>query len=144
MPVELGRRPRCGAGRGARPESGRGASFAWGRQTHVGVLDASAADGEAATMPFGRESRKIKFGSKPHLLVGTALGTLATFVAFFEHYRTLGDNSGKKLTATFACLRLDATRAARLADTRVAVCRASGRGMGLVWHPLRWTLRSRL
>ena len=43
-------------------------------------------------MPFGRESRKISLGSKPHLLVGTMLGTLATFVVFVQHYTTLKDD----------------------------------------------------
>ena len=50
-------------------------------------------------MPFGRESRKISLGSKPHLLVGTMLGTLATFVVFVNHYTTLKDDgSGARAT----------------------------------------------
>lgn len=53
-----------------------------------------ALDVRGAAMPFGHESRKISLGSKPHLLVGTAFGTLATFYAFFEHYRSITDESG--------------------------------------------------
>jgi hypothetical protein len=33
-------------------------------------------------------------GQKPHLLVGTVVGTLAAYVAFFRHYTALADDSG--------------------------------------------------
>ena len=35
-----------------------------------------------------RGRRKINLGSKPRLLVGTAIGTLATYVLFVHHYTT--------------------------------------------------------
>ena len=46
-------------------------------------------------MPFGRESRGIKFGNKPHLVVGTMVGTLATYILFVRHYRMLNSDSGE-------------------------------------------------
>ena len=49
-----------------------------------------------ALMPFGREARKVSFGTKPHLLVGTVLGTLATYIALVKHYANLHDNSGAR------------------------------------------------
>lgn len=44
-------------------------------------------------MPFGYEARNVKFGNKPHLLVGTMLGTLAVYIAFVRHYQKLTDDS---------------------------------------------------
>lgn len=43
--------------------------------------------------------RKVKLGKKPHLLVGTALGTLAAFVLFVRHYAQLKEEGGECLHA---------------------------------------------
>ena len=53
-------------------------------------------------MPFGRESRGIKFGNKPHLLVGTMVGTLATYILFVRHYRMLHSDGGEPAALTRA------------------------------------------
>jgi len=46
-------------------------------------------------MPLGYEYsfRSASLGKKPHLLVGTMMGTLAAYVAFFRHYTAIADDS---------------------------------------------------
>ena len=44
---------------------------------------------------FGERRRKVSLGNKPRILVGTAVGTLATFVLFVKHYTEMLDDSGQ-------------------------------------------------
>lgn len=45
-------------------------------------------------MPFGSvRSKTLSFGSRPRLLVGTAFGTLFTYVLFVRHYMSIHDDT---------------------------------------------------
>jgi hypothetical protein len=54
--------------------------------------------------------RKVKLGSRPHLLIGTMVGTLAVFVLFLRHYTNLqSDNCARKAHTNHACMQSLAT-----------------------------------
>lgn len=53
-------------------------------------------------MDFASRRRKVKLGSKPHLLWGTAFGTFVTFILFVRHYAHMSVAKGEG--ASNACI----------------------------------------
>ena len=44
--------------------------------------------------------RKVHLGTKPRLLAGTAVGTLATYALFYHNYTQLKNDGGGECCAT--------------------------------------------
>ena len=51
-----------------------------------------------------RTRRKVHLGTRPRLLAGTAIGTLATYLLFYHNYTQLQDDGGTP--ACTYCLHL--------------------------------------
>lgn len=67
--------------------------------------------------------RKVHLGTRPRLLAGTAIGTLATYLLFYHNYTQLQDDGGAPVhILPSLVLRVHPVLRHSLAHTRVLLC----------------------